>query len=360
MPAARRQRLRRKGFVNVAAPADACVATALPMAHRAVAPGVIGTNVLLPQHGPAATAGESPLLQQRFNAMGTPCELCLLPPAGADGQALLAAAVAEVQRLEARYSRYREDSTLSAINRVAARGLACEVDDETAALLDYAHTLYRQSGGLFDITSGLLRQAWRFAEGRLPAQADLDALLPRIGWHRLRWQRPRLSFPQPGLELDLGGIVKEYAVDRVAAQLEAAGVQHGYVNLGGDLRAMGPQPDGRPWQIGIRHPREPGALLTIVALTRGALASSGDYERGLVVDGRRYGHILNPRTGWPVRTLAAVSVAAPLCVVAGSAATITMLKDDEGIAWLQGLRLPCAWVDVQGASGGSLMVTPPV
>ena len=289
-----------------------------------------------------------------FRAMGTPCEIRLAAGSAREAGDLARAAVAEVARLEARYSRYREDSDLSAINRVAAAGGRIAVDAETAALLDYADACHRQSGGLFDITSGILRRAWRFDAGRLPDPAQVQGLLQHVGWQQVAWQSPQLAFPVPGMELDFGGIVKEYAVDRVAALLQGAGVAHGFVNLGGDVRALGPQPDGSPWRIGIRHPREAGALLMTLELATGALASSGDYERGLVVDGRRYGHILDPRTGWPVRRMAAASVVAPLCVVAGSAATIAMLQDEAGPAWLQALGLPGLWMDVDGRCGGAL------
>ena len=309
-----------------------------------------------------------------FRAMGTPCELRLAAPSPGQAADLARAAIAEVARLEARYSRYREDSDVSAINRIGAAGGSIEVDDETAALLDYADACHRESGGLFDISSGILRRAWRFDVGQLPDAARVQQLLQHVGWHRVDWPRRdgpvadgpvadaetapastrRLRFTVPGMELDFGGIVKEYAVDRVAALLHDAGVAHGFVNLGGDVRALGPQPDGSPWRIGIRHPREPGALLITLELATGALASSGDYERCIVVDGRRYGHILDPRTGWPVRGMAAVSVVAPMCVVAGSAATIGMLRDEAGPEWLRNLGLPCLWMDVEGQCGGSL------
>ncbi|MFO1250649.1 MAG: FAD:protein FMN transferase [Inhella sp.] len=283
--------------------------------------------------------------------MGTPCELRLEgPPERVREWAELV--IAEVRRLEARYSRYREDSVLSAINRVAARGGSVTVDAETAALLDYAQTCHAQSGGRFDISSGLLRRAWR--PGGTPAPDALHTLLQRVGWQRLRWERPHLHFDCAGMELDFGGIVKEYAVDRTASLLMEAGARHGLVNLGGDLRVFGPQANGRPWRIGIQHPRDPDALLLQLELSQGALASSEDYARGWVIDGQRYGHLLDPRSGWPVRHLAAVSVLAPLCVVAGSAASIGMLMDAQGPRWLADLGLEHIWVDAQGRQGGSL------
>lgn len=291
---------------------------------------------------------------RNFTAMGTPCELRLVARTASEAAQCADEVITDVRRLEARYSRYRPDSELSAINRVAAAGGTVQVDAETAALLDYAQTCHAQSEGLFDISSGLLRQAWRFAEGALPQATLIEQLLSHIGWDKLRWQAPVLEFPHPGMELDFGGIVKEYAVDRAAAMLQRAGVQHGFINLGGDIRVIGPQPDGAPWRIGIRHPRDPQALLRTLDLSSGALASSGDYERCIVIDGVRYGHILNPRTGWPVRSLAAVSVAAPLCVVAGSAATIAMLKEEDGPAWLESLGLAHLCVSVDGTCTGPL------
>ncbi len=286
--------------------------------------------------------------------MGSPCEVQLYASTLAEAEQVAALAVAEVERLEALYSRYREDSLLSAINRTAAVGGSVTVDAETAGLLDYAAACHAQSGGLFDITSGILRRAWRFDRGELPDPSQIEALLNRVGWDRLRWISPVLEFPMPGMEIDFGGVVKEYAVDRVAALCLEAGVRQGVVNLGGDVRVIGPRADGEPWRVGIRHPRDQDGVAQTLLLREGALASSGDYERRIVIDGVTYGHILNPRTGWPVRRLAAVSVIGDLCLVAGSACTIAMLKEDEGPAWLEALGLPHLWVDVEGKTGGSL------
>lgn len=293
-------------------------------------------------------------IQRGFNAMGSPCEIRLYAKNRSRAEFMVSRAIREVERLETRYSRYRSDSLLSAINRVAAVGGVIAVDEETTALLNYAETCYQESEGLFDITSGLLRHAWRFDTGTAPEAEDIAALLDRIGWHRLRWRAPELEFPQAGMELDLGGAVKEYAVDRIAALCWEAEVCHGLINLGGDIKIIGPHPDGRPWAISLRHPRQPGKFMGTLMLEKGALASSGDYERCIELSGIRYGHILNPRSGWPVNHLASVSVVADLCILAGSAATIAMLKESAGPAWLKGLGLPYCWVNVAGMSGGNL------
>ncbi|MCB1666272.1 MAG: FAD:protein FMN transferase [Pseudomonadales bacterium] len=292
-----------------------------------------------------------PLLTHRFQAMGTVCEVQLYAPNRALAKRAVEQVLQDVERLEARYSRYRDSSFLSEINRVAASAGEIHVDEETALLLDYADTCYQQSDGLFDITSGLLRKAWNFKSGRLPEQAQLDALLSRIGWQKVVWDSPVLRFSRPGMEIDFGGIVKEYAVDRAATLCQQQGIQHGMINLGGDIRIIGPHPDGTPWRIGIQHPRNSRETLCTVELSEGALASSGDYERSLLIDGVRYGHILNPRTGWPVRHIAAVSVIADLCVLAGSVATIGMLRDEDAEEWLTELGGRCLWVTTAGEVG---------
>jgi thiamine biosynthesis lipoprotein len=157
------------------------------------------------------------------------------------------------------------------------------------------------------------------------------------------------------MQVDFGGLVKEYAADRAAGVCRQRGVRAGLVDLGGDLRVVGAHPDGAPWRVGIRHPRRPGSAAASVSLIGGAIASSGDYERCMIVDGERYSHLLDPRTGWPVRGLAGVSVAASHCLIAGAASTIAMLKGEaEGPAWLDGLGLPNLRVDQAGAISGTL------
>lgn len=297
--------------------------------------------------------------RRAFTAMAGPCVLQVYASAAAPAETALAAAEAEVRRIEAKYSRYRADSLLSRINASAGQAEGIEVDAETAGLLDYAATAYAQSEGLFDISSGVLRRAWDFRAARLPTPAELEALLPLVGWSRLRWQRPRLVLPLKGMELDFGGFGKEYAADRAATVLERAGLRQGLVDLAGDLRILGPHPDGSPWRIGIRHPRGgPEQAIAVVELHGGAIASSGDYERYFEQDGRRYSHILDPRSGWPVQGAAAsVSVVADRCLLAGTATTITLLKGAQGAAWLAELGLPWLAIGADGRAQGSLAFT---
>lgn len=264
-------------------------------------------------------------------------------------------AIDEVRRIERKYSRYRPDSVVSKINR-AAGGAPVRCDDETLSLLAYADALHTSSDGLFDITSGALRRAWDFKAAQLPSPAALEAACSLIGWQRCERDGRQVRLAQAGMEIDFGGFGKEYAADRAATLLIDAGCRHGFVNLGGDLRAFGAQPDGSAWRFGIQHPRQAGATIASLDVKQGALATSGDYERYFEIGGVRYCHILDPRTGWPVRHWQSVTVLAPLAIAAGSLSTIAMLKEAAGGPFLE--RSGTAWLTVgprgEVADSGSL------
>ena len=280
-----------------------------------------------------------------FKAMSSVCEIRL----DGDDEAVLAAAarraIGEVKRIESTYSRYRADSIVSRINAAAGSGEATPVDAETSALLDFAGQLHALSDGLFDITSGVLRRVWDFKSGKLPEPKRLRELLPLLGWQRVERNERQVHLPQAGMELDFGGFGKEYAADRAMAVLAEAGQRHGFVNLGGDIRVLGPRADGSAWRFGIQHPRRESGTIASVEMTEGALASSGDYERFFELDGQRYCHILDPRTGWPVRAWSSVSVTAPACVAAGALSTIAMLKGEHALEFLATQRASYFAVD---------------
>lgn len=282
-----------------------------------------------------------------FDAMASPCELLLDGGDEPTARRLLRLAQAEALRVERRYSRYRSDSVVAQLH--AGRGHWQTVDNETAQLLDFAAQCHALSGGLFDITSGVLRQAWRFdGSERVPTPEAVAALLPRVGWHRLRWQRPRLWLPE-GMELDFGGIGKEYAVDRVRALLMAETDVPLLVNFGGDLACSGPRADGSAWQVGIEGVLADAAGRTdaaaVLSLRSGALATSGDARRYLMHQGRRLGHVLDPRSGWPVQGAPrSVTVAASRCVEAGMLSTMALLRGPGAAAWLREAGVPHALI----------------
>ena len=262
----------------------------------------------------------------RFLAMGSPCELLVDSDDRALTEQLANLAYTEAKRIEQKFSRYRDDNIVHRMHH--NHGAAIEVDDETAKLLDYADLCYRLSDGLFDITSGVLRKVWKFdGSDHVPDAQDIAALLPRVGWNKVMWNNPQLSLPA-GMEIDFGGMGKEYAVDKAAQLLTAASEVSMVINFGGDLLVTGRRADGNPWRIGIDDPDATGEhALAQLQLARGGVATSGDARRFLLKDNTRYGHILNPKTGWPVRDAPrSVTVAAPTCVEAGMLTTFAMLQ----------------------------------
>lgn len=266
-----------------------------------------------------------------FQAMASPCELLMQVEERAVAAGLLTLAVSEVRRIEAKFSRYRSDSVIAEINR--ANGEMCSLDAESARLLDFADQFYHLSDGLFDITAGVLRQIWSFdGSAALATQTQIDALLPLVGWSKVDWKNAALQLPV-GMEIDLGGIGKEYAVDRVVQLLAQQTEVSMLVNLGGDLALTCPKKDGSPWRVAC-HGRDKNAR--VLALHSGALATSGDAHRYLMNEGVRYSHILNPLTGWPVQqTVRSVTVAAGSCIEAGMLATLALLQGEQAKAFLE-------------------------
>lgn len=291
----------------------------------------------------------------RFRGMGSPCELSFWTESRSEAAVLADACGKEVDRLERKFSRYREDSLATRINRSAGKGGGVEVDAETASLLDFAAIAVRESDGRFDPTSGVLRRVWNFKSGSLPSAEAISETQSLVGWSKIEWTKPRILLPLPGMELDFGGFVKEYAADRVAELCRERGLASGIIDLGGDLAVVGPHPDGEPWLVGIRNPRNPSQAMARIAIDRGGLATSGDYERFMIVDGVRYSHLLDPRTGECHRGgPACVSIKAPHCLVAGITSTIAMLHDEsEASDFLSRVGLPHLLVEQSGKVSGT-------
>lgn len=271
----------------------------------------------------------------RFTAMASPCELLLEVHDRTSAQRLVNSAAHEAWRIETKFSRYRNDNIIHRINH--ACGQPFEVDAETANLLDLASHCYRLSEGRFDITSGVLRRLWSFKPGAtIPSQAEIDRLLPHIGWEKVVWRRPLLVLPA-GMEIDLGGLGKEYAVDRCAQLLQQHLDGALVVNFGGDLYISGRRSNGEPWRVGIDDPHNTGKqAIGELRIEKGGVTTSGDARRFIVIDGIRYSHILNPRTGWPIANAPhSVTVLASTCLEAGMLSTFAMLQGSEARDFLE-------------------------
>ncbi|MBX7144231.1 MAG: FAD:protein FMN transferase [Oligoflexia bacterium] len=298
---------------------------------------------------------DSKHLQYSFRVMGGPAEIQVVAQLSQEQfESACALVRSEAERLEAKYSRYRPDSALSAINTSAGLSVT-RVDSESAALIDLAAVAYEQSEGLFDVTSGVLRRVWDFKNSKAPRPEEVAQVLPLVGWSRVEWTKPSLKLPQQGMELDLGGLVKEFAVDRAISIFESQGISNAIVNFAGDVRVLGAGPSGVGWKVGIVHPRKNGALLASLKVANAAVATSGDYERYFEVAGRRYCHILNPKTGYPVEDLQSVTVLCNSCLVAGVASTTSMLLGKgKGLRYLKELGLKYVVVDQAGEIASNL------
>jgi thiamine biosynthesis lipoprotein len=193
------------------------------------------------------------------------------------------------------------------------------------------------SQGMFDVTSGALRRVWKFdGSDHLPAPEAVREVLRHVGWQRVTWTGSVLTMPA-GMEIDLGGIGKEYAVDRAAALVAARTSTALLVNFGGDLVASGLRRGDRPWVVGVDDPARPGAAAALrIELSRGGLATSGDARRFLLWQGKRLSHILDPKTGWPVEDAPrSVTVLGPTCLEAGTLATLACLHGARAKAFLE-------------------------
>lgn len=304
---------------------------------------------------PSRTAGAAPIEARpvavearsggvhavRFLAMGSPCEILVADTVADRARAIAQPGIDEAWRVERKFSRYRADSVVAAINGSGGRPVA--VDAETRRLLDYAAHCHALSDGRFDITAGVLHRAWTFdGTEQRPDPQRIRALQARIGFGRLQLRPAGVSLPE-GMEIDLGGLAKEYAVDRALEACASADTPV-LVNFGGDLHANRPPPS-QPWQVAIEDPGGGAAPAMVLELTRGALATSGDAHRYVLHEGVRYGHILDPGTGWPVVDAPrSVTVAAGSCVEAGTLSTIAMLQGAGAEAFLEGLDVRCWFI----------------
>jgi thiamine biosynthesis lipoprotein len=287
---------------------------------------------------PALPAGPAaPLRKLSFRALGTVCEVQY---AGGEAQAAAfeRAAIAWVNAFEAKYSRFRPDSLIGRINAAAGHSWI-EIDPEMEAMLKLCDNLHFLTQGVLDPTALPLIQLWDYKaeRPRVPSALEIARARTRVGWKKIQRAPGKIFLPEPGMALDFGGFGKEYAVDIVAQLAVEHALPCALVDFGHDLRAIG-VPPGRPaWHIGLEDPKKPGAIAGSIAVTGRGVASSGDYLRGFTIEGKRYGHIIDPRTGWPVANgCTQATVIAGTCLQAGVLSTTAfVLGVPAGIEFIQ-------------------------
>lgn len=271
----------------------------------------------------------------RFSAMACPCEILLESSDPLLINHITKLAYKEAKRIEEKFSRYRDDNIIFKINH--SGGAEIQVDDETALMLDFANQCYDLSDGKFDITSGVLRKIWKFdGSDNIPKPQQVEKIKPLIGWNKTNWEKPSIRLPKD-MEIDLGGIGKEYAVDSTGNILKQHTSESFLVNFGGDITCPKPRKNNTPWVIGVDDPKHTGENSAgRITLFQGGLATSGDARRYLLKDGIRYSHILDPQTGYPVPNAPrSVSVIADTCLEAGMLSTFAMLQGDGAVEFLE-------------------------
>ena len=293
----------------------------------------------LPATPVSGVPADVPLRRLSFPALGTLCEVQYASTGGDEQAAAFERAVTSwVNAFEAKYSRFRPDSLVSRINAAAGRAWV-EVDAEMEGLLKLCDTLFFMTQGVLDPSALPLMALWNYkaAVPRIPSASEISAARERVGWRKVQRAPGKVFLPEPGMALDFGGFGKEYAVD-VAAQIAGDhGIKSALVDFGHDLRAVG-VPPGRPaWHIGLEDPHHPGTPSGSMAIVGKGVASSGDYLRRFVIEGKRYGHIIDPRTGWPVANgCLQATVVAGTCLQAGVLSTTAfVLGVPKGIEFIQ-------------------------
>ena len=262
-----------------------------------------------------------------FNSLGTKCLIKFRLEDERSALEFAASALDWIGKFEAKFSRFRPDSMVSRINAAAGREWV-KTDSEMETLLDIAAEIHACTDGIIDPTMLPLLKVWNWkvAHLRLPARDDVKAALALTGWRRVQRRPGAVFLPEAGMGLDFGGFGKEFAVDRLAALARQAGIKDAIVDLGRDIYAMGGNGLHPFWHIGIEDGNQPGTCWGGLGVNGKAVSASGDYARYFSHDGVRYGHILDPRTGWPVSNgMRAVTVVANTCLQAGIYSTAVFI-----------------------------------
>ena len=298
----------------------------------------------------APTASAMPFVPEKISmdgkAMGTHLAFAAYTTPKLDAatiRAAFTAAIAEVERVEALMTTWREDAQLARVNASAGKA-PVKVDAETLLVVKEALKTSELSQGTFDITFESLHGLWKFDQDldpTPPSAAAIKARLPNVSYRFVKVDdaASTLFITKAGTKISLGGIAKGYGVDRAAKVLKEAGVEAFYAQAGGDLLTAGTKPDGSEWSAGVRDPRGPdGSYFAILPVTDHAFSTAGDYERAYVVGGKRYHHIIDPRTGYPATACRSVTIWAKTALQADAIDdAVFILGPERGIALVESL-----------------------
>jgi FAD:protein FMN transferase len=316
---------------------------------------VKNVRVLVPRRITGAAPDAAPIGHLHGRSMGCAWSVAGVMPDGTDDAQLAAGITSVLGQVVEQMSTWEPDSAITRFNRAAA-GSWLPLPEDFALVLACALHVARASGGALDPTAGALVTLWGFGPaGRyqqpgfvVPARDSIAAALQRCGWQRLQVNTTTMQLRQPGgMELDLSAVAKGFAVDEVSRFLRRQGIEHHLVDIGGELRGAGMKPDGQPWWVDVQLPPAVAGLTpTRIALHGLSVATSGDYLQGFSVNGRRYSHCIDPRSGWPVDNgVCSVTVVHPDCMLADAWSTALMVLGAEaGPAVAESERIAAQWL----------------
>jgi len=272
-------------------------------------------------------------LKQTEMIMGTLVEITVIPA----NEKAIREAFEALKKVDLLMSTYKEDSEISILNR---EGKA-QVSEETLEVIEDAIKFSNLTDGAFDITCRPLINLWKKAkkEEKLPAEMEIEEAISLVGYQRIILEGNQIRLEKKGMQIDLGGIAKGYAVDKAIEALKKNGIKRALVNAGGDLYALGIDPQGEKWQIGVQDPREEDKIIDIIKVKDKAVATSGDYRRYFTLEGKRFSHIVNPKTGLTVQDVPmSVTIIGPDATTTDALSTgVFVLGPEEGMKLIESL-----------------------
>lgn len=272
-------------------------------------------------------------LKQTEMIMGTLVEITVIP----GNEKAIREAFEALKKVDALMSTYKEDSEISILNR---EGKA-QVSEETLEVIEDAIKFSNSTDGAFDITCRPLINLWKKAkkEEKVPTEEEIEEAISLVGYQRIILEGNQIRLEKKGMQIDLGGIAKGYAVDKAIEALKKNGIKRALVNAGGDLYALGTDPQGEKWQIGVQDPREEDKIIDIIKVKDRAVATSGDYRRYFTLEGKRFSHIVNPKTGLTVQDVPmSVTIIGPDATTTDALSTgVFVLGPEEGMKLIESL-----------------------
>ncbi len=295
---------------------------------------------------------EQRTVQKAETIMGTQVSLTVSADSAGASEAAIEAGMAEIRRLDSMMSLYKDDSEITRVNLSAGK-TPVKVSSEMLEMVEFAVEASKLTNGAFDVTIGPLVVLWqmRLKEGKVPTDEEIKRILPLVGYRQIVLDKKAstIFLRKPGMIMDFGGCAKGYAADRIRALFRDRGIDNAIISLAGDIWVMGRREDGKPWRIGVQHPREKDKTLTVLELRDKYISTSGDYERFVIREKKRYHHIIDPRTGKPSPGVISVTLVGDKGALIDPLTTaLFILGPDEGMRLVKKIGAEVIFVDDDG------------